>query len=89
MWTNGALFPTLDESQDFSDHTGKIEDGILTIKFSRSRNTNDTIFDVAFTDDTRKILSFPTDGIIPYEKTSFKDSIPINFKTCNKPEGKS
>ena len=89
MWTNGAMSPILDESQDFFDHTGKIEDGILTIKFSRSRNTNDKIFDVAFTDDTRKILSFPTQGIIPYEKTSFKDSIPINFKTCYKPEGKS
>ena len=89
MWTNGAMSPILDKSQDFSDHSGKIEDGILTIKFSRYRSTNDKIFDVAFTDDTRKILSFPTNGIILYEKTSFKDSNPINFKTCYKPDGKS
>ena len=46
MWTNGGPTnryqdPILEDSQDFSNQTGKIEDGITTIKFSRPRNTND------------------------------------------------
>ena len=62
MWTTGYLAPILENSQDLSKTEGKIEDGILTLKFSRPRNTNDNQ-DVAFTDDKGLYMIFPVKGI--------------------------
>ena len=61
MWTTGYLAPILENSQDLSKTEGKIEDGILTLKFSRPRNTNDNQ-DVAFTDDKGLYMIFPVKG---------------------------
>ncbi len=36
MWTSSYLSPVLDHSQDLSDKEGFVEDGVVTIRFSRS-----------------------------------------------------
>ena len=62
MWTTGYSQPVQDSSQDFSNAEGKFEDGILTMKFSRQRNTNDSVQDSAFTNEKGLYMIFPTKG---------------------------
>ena len=50
MWTTGYLQPILESSQDLSNMEGVNEDGMITLKFTRPRNTGDSQ-DVAFTND--------------------------------------
>ena len=40
MWTTTYLQPALDPKQDIFDKSGKLENGVTTISFSRDRNVN-------------------------------------------------
>ena len=55
MWTTGYLQPILESSQDLSNMEGVNEDGMITLKFTRPRNTGDSQ-DVAFTNDKGELV---------------------------------
>ena len=95
MWTTGYLNPILESSQDLSNQEGKIEDDVITFKFSRPRNTNDNQ-DVAFTDDKGLYMIFPVKGgrfngvnkkIRKHEETPVPSSERIFIKSCRTADG--
>ncbi|XP_044004188.1 uncharacterized protein LOC122849534 isoform X2 [Aphidius gifuensis] len=60
-WISGYTSPVLDGSQDTVNHSGKSENGISTIKFTRKRISRDTK-DLSFTDDHCLYMMFPVKG---------------------------
>lgn len=40
-WINGYSAPRLDPTQNIYDISGKFENGVTTVSFTRKRNTND------------------------------------------------
>lgn len=60
-WISGYTSPVLDGSQDTINHSGKSENGISTIKFTRKRISRDTK-DLSFTDDHCLYMMFPVKG---------------------------
>ena len=58
MWTTNYLNPVLENSQDIFDMSGKLENGVTTISFSRPRDTGDSQ-DVGFTDTEGRYMIFP------------------------------
>lgn len=61
-WMSGYNPPLLDPSQDIYDTSGLIEDGVMTIRFSRKRITKDTTRDLSFTDDHCLYMMYPVKG---------------------------
>ena len=61
MWTTNYLTPVLESKQDIFDMSGKLENGVTTISFSRPRDTGDSQ-DVAFTDTEARYMIFPIKG---------------------------
>ena len=62
MWNTNYIHPLVDNSQDLKNKQGSNEDGLVTLKFSRKRDTGDRSRDVAFTDDESIYLMFPVQG---------------------------
>lgn len=60
-WITGYVQPVLDSSQDTNNHSGKNENGMTTIKFTRKRITDD-IKDLSFTDKQCLYMMFPVKG---------------------------
>ena len=61
MWTTNYLNPVLENKQDIFDMSGKLENGVTTISFSRPRDTGDSQ-DVGFTDTEGRYMIFPVKG---------------------------
>ena len=61
MWTTNYLSPILEPKQDITDMSGSLVEGVTHLKFTRSRNTEDSQ-DVAFTDTEGKYMIFPVKG---------------------------
>lgn len=60
-WMSGYNAPLLDSSQDIYNASGKIENGMTTLIFSRKRATKDSK-DLSFTDDHCLYMMFPVKG---------------------------
>lgn len=77
----GYNAPLLDSSQDVYNISGRIENGVTTLKFSRKRETKDNM-DLSFADDHCLYMMFPLKGgaFNPINKKIRKhDEIPIVF----------
>ena len=95
MFTTGYFPPIVDSNQDISKKFGKIEDGIMTLKFSRPRKTQDTS-DRGFTDDKGMYLIFPVKGgkfngvnkkLRKHEETPIPSSERIFIRPCRYADG--
>lgn len=95
-WISGYNAPLLDPSQDVYNMSGRIEDGVTTLKFSRKRVTKDSK-DFSFTDDHCLYMMFPVKGgifnavnkkIRKHEIIPFLSSERICIKSCGL-DGKS
>ncbi|XP_067212529.1 uncharacterized protein [Linepithema humile] len=78
-WISGYNAPLLDPSQDVYNISGRIENGMTTLKFSRKRGTKDNK-DLSFTDDHCLYMMFPLKGgaFNPINKKIRKhDEIPV------------
>ncbi|XP_032671335.1 uncharacterized protein LOC116844219 isoform X3 [Odontomachus brunneus] len=60
-WISGYNAPLLDPSQDVYNISGRIENGVTTLKFTRKRVTKDSR-DLSFTDDHCLYMMFPVKG---------------------------
>lgn len=60
-WISGYNAPLLDPSQDVYNISGRIENGVTTLRFSRKRVTKDNR-DLSFTDDHCLYMMFPVKG---------------------------
>lgn len=60
-WISGYNAPLLDPSQDVYNISGRIENGVTTLEFSRKRVTKDSK-DLSFTDDHCLYMMFPVKG---------------------------
>ncbi len=96
MWTSSYLSPVLDHSQDLTDREGFVEDGVVTIKFSRKRDTGDSSQDVSFADDKGLFLIFPVKGgdfnaanrkLRKHQTTPSASSERIFIKACRNADG--
>ncbi|TRY75553.1 hypothetical protein TCAL_06383 [Tigriopus californicus] len=91
MWTSSYLSPVLDRSQDLINPKASVEDGILTMEFTRKRDTGDSGKDVAFSDDQGFYMIFPVKGgdfnganrkIRKHEQTPTPSGQRIFIKAC-------
>lgn len=91
MWTSSYLSPVLDANQDLINPKASVEDGIITMEFSRKRNTSDINKDVVFTDDQGLFMIFPVKGgdfngankkIRKHEQTPTPSAQRIFIKAC-------
>ncbi|XP_044586163.1 uncharacterized protein LOC123266182 isoform X8 [Cotesia glomerata] len=89
-WISGYSLPLLDPSQDIYNISGKIENGVTTLMFSRKRATKDTK-DFSFTDDHCLYMMFPVKGgifnsvnkkIRKHTRVPFVSSDRICIKSC-------
>ncbi|XP_063986455.1 uncharacterized protein LOC135167306 isoform X2 [Diachasmimorpha longicaudata] len=60
-WISGYSLPLLDQSQDIMNSSGKLENGMTTLTFTRKRSTKD-MNDLSFTDDHCLYMMFPVKG---------------------------
>ncbi|XP_011304323.1 uncharacterized protein [Fopius arisanus] len=60
-WVSGYNMPLLDQSQDIMNYSGKLENGMTTLTFTRKRSTKDSN-DLSFTDDHCLYMMFPVKG---------------------------
>ena len=90
MWTTTYLQPALDPRQDIFDKSGKLENGVTTISFSRKRDTGDKQ-DIAFTDTEDRYMIFPIKGggyngvnkkLYKHEEVPIASSERIFIKSC-------
>ena len=97
MFTTGYFPPIVDSSQDISKKQGKIEDGMMTLKFSRPRLTQDSS-DRGFTDEKGMYLIFPVKGghfngvnkkLKKHEETPIVSSERIFIRPCRYENGTS
>lgn len=96
MWTTTYLQPALDPRQDIFDKSGKLENGVTTISFSRKRDTGDKQ-DIAFTDTEDRYMIFPIKGggyngvnkkLYKHEEVPIASSERIFIKSCRTADGK-
>jgi len=96
MWTTNYLQPLLEKSQDISDMSGDLVDGVTTIRFTRPRNTGDKQ-DIAFTDREARYMIFPVKGghyngvnkkIKKHEEVPIVSSERVFIKSCRTADGK-
>jgi len=96
MWTTNYLTPVLESKQDIFDMSGKLENGVTTISFSRPRDTGDSQ-DVAFTDTEARYMIFPIKGgryngvnkkIRKHDDVPIASSERIFIKSCRTADGK-
>ena len=96
MWTTNYLNPILEPSQDITDMSGSLEDGVTTLRFTRARNTSDKQ-DVAFTDSEGMYMIFPVKGgryngvnkkIRKHEQVPIASSERIFIKSCRTADGR-
>ena len=90
MWTTNYLQPLLEKSQDISDMSGDLVDGVTTIRFTRPRDTGDKQ-DIAFTDREARYMIFPVKGghyngvnkkIKKHEEVPIVSSERVFIKSC-------
>ena len=96
MWTTNYLNPILEPSQDITDMSGTLEDGVTTLRFTRERNTGDKQ-DVAFTDEEGMYMIFPVKGgryngvnkkIKKHEQVPIASTERIFIKNCRTADGR-
>ena len=90
MWTTNYLNPILEPSQDITDQSGELVDGVTTIRFTRQRDTGDSQ-DVAFTDTEGMYMIFPVKGgryngvnkkIRKHEEVPIASTEKVYIKSC-------
>merc|ERR1712117_409131 len=95
MWTTNYLNPILEPSQDITDLSGELVDGVTTIRFTRQRDTGDSQ-DVAFTDTEGMYMIFPVKGgryngvnkkIRKHEEVPIASTEKVYIKSCRGPDG--
>jgi len=95
MWTTNYLNPILEPSQDITDLSGELVDGVTTIRFARQRDTGDSQ-DVAFTDTEGMYMIFPVKGgryngvnkkIRKHEEVPIASTEKVYIKSCRGPDG--
>eukprot|EP00092_Neocalanus_flemingeri_P024776 GFUD01026865.1.p1 GENE.GFUD01026865.1~~GFUD01026865.1.p1 ORF type:complete len:678 (-),score=153.52 GFUD01026865.1:380-2230(-) len=96
MWTTNYLNPILESSQDISNMSGELVDGVTTIRFTRQRDTGDSQ-DVAFTDTEGMYMIFPVKGgryngvnkkIRKHEEVPIASTERVFIKSCRTADGK-
>merc|ERR1712117_288939 len=96
MWTTNYLNPILEPSQDITDLSGELVDGVTTIRFARQRDTGDSQ-DVAFTDTEGMYMIFPVKGgryngvnkkIRKHEEVPIASTEKVYIKSCRTADGK-
>lgn len=96
VWMSGYQKPIIDsptDKQDIYNTTGRIENGVTTIEFTRKRETKDTAYDLSFTDDHCLYLVFPNMGggfhevnkrIAKHEQVPIVTESRVCIKSCGK-----
>ena len=95
-WMSGYQNPIIDsptDKQDIYNASGRIENGVTTIEFTRKRETKDKEYDLSFTDEHCLYLVFPIAGgrfhevnkkIKKHEQTPFVTETRVCIKSCGK-----
>lgn len=60
-WINGYMSPKLDDQQNVYNISGRLENGVTILEFTRKRATDDTK-DLSFTNDHCLYMMFPVTG---------------------------
>lgn len=95
-WMSGYQNPIIDsptDKQNIYNTTGRLENGVTTLEFTRKRVTNDKAYDLSFTDDHCLYLVFPINGggfhevnkkIRKHEQTPIVTENRVCIKSCGK-----
>ncbi|CAK8683065.1 unnamed protein product [Clavelina lepadiformis] len=88
-YATGYSPPGIDNSGDIESITGSYENGVMTIQFTRSRNTQDS-FDIAFSDTECQHMIYATgqlnsagDDIRKHDNTPIVSSNKICIRSCD------
>ncbi|XP_076353423.1 uncharacterized protein LOC143248691 isoform X2 [Tachypleus tridentatus] len=80
VWLTGYERPQYDDSQDIHDISGEVNDGRVTLRFSRKRKTGDHTQDIEFTATDGFYFFFPVKGGMfddSNRKIEFHEQIPV------------
>lgn len=89
-WINGYMSPKLDGNQDVYNISGRLENGVTVLEFTRKRATDDPK-DLSFTDDHCLYLMFPVTGgrfnavnkkMTKHEQTPVVTDAKVCIKSC-------
>lgn len=95
-WMSGYQNPIIDSpsnKQDIYNTSGRIDNGVTTIEFTRKRETKDKAHDLSFTDEHCLYLVFPIQGggfhevnkkIRKHEQTPVVTESRVCIKSCGK-----